>query len=84
MSKKYLVSMEGSYGYPGGDFNDHCVVSEERLRTVVFEYLMPYIDAWNSENKTNEELIDQTIKDNGFNFSNTGYGEELFISIKKI
>ena len=84
MSKKYLINMEGSNGYPGEDFHDHCVVSEEGLRSTVFEYLMPYIENWNSENKTDEELIDQTIKDNGFNFSNTGYGEELFITIKEV
>jgi len=84
MNKKYLIDMEGNYGYPGGDFHDHCVVTEDKIRCVVKEYLIPYIENWNDEDKTIEELADQTIKDNGFNFSNTGYGEELFITIKEV
>lgn len=49
--------MEGSYGYPGGEFHHSDVVLEEQLESVVKEYLMPYIESWKTEEEDIEELF---------------------------
>lgn len=81
---KYLVSMEGNYGYPEGDFNNHCTTSEDDLEKIVREYLIPYFENWISEDEKEEDVIKKTINESSFYFENTGYGEELFIKIEKI
>jgi len=55
--KKYHIKMEGSYGYPGGEFHHSDVVLEEQLESVVKEYLMPYIESWKTEEEDIEELF---------------------------
>lgn len=82
--KKYLVDMEGNYGYPDGDFHNHCVVKEQNLKSAVREYLIPYFENWIKEGETEESLITKTIEDNYFGFCNLGYGEELYITIKEV
>ena len=82
--KKYLVSVEGNYGSPDGGFNWHGIVEEPNLKNKVREALIPYLENWNDEDKTEEELIENTIKNSNFSFMNTGYGEELFIEIEEV
>ena len=82
--KKYLISVEGNFGYPGGDFDAHDVITEDYLNKAVREALMPYLENWIKDDENEQDLIAKTIEESGFSFCNLGYGEELYITIKDV
>lgn len=83
--KDYFIKMEGSYDGMQ-DFHDSGIFKEDKLKDVVYKYLLPYIEQWkdNEESESNDKLVERVIKDKGFYYEELGYGDYLEIKIEEI